>query len=327
MASYSYSQAPLGDDDDDYNTTNTNNNNNQSYGYHPQNDQEDDRQALDSHMAIDMAQRNQQQQMGHSLQLSESFYSEAANALGGSNPSDPFSNPSSNGNPMTAHLSSLVGNDAYGDRDAGGMLNTIPEYASGISGAEGGVGGGSSPFEEKSYDQHRGAYSSRSSEEDYSKGNDPFLGGGAGHQVDYIPSPYAQRSDEEGTLDGGLSGNGKDAYDLDYQNRNYDDNGYYQEDHHLGYDDQDGGDHGRSTSFNSAFTGHPGLMNANLETQHFGPAPARGAQLRRHKTKKNVKLTQGNLVLDCPVPTKLQTFLSRKGEEEFTTMRSVVVFF
>ncbi|PWN36948.1 uncharacterized protein FA14DRAFT_129245 [Meira miltonrushii] len=54
---------------------------------------------------------------------------------------------------------------------------------------------------------------------------------------------------------------------------------------------------------------------------HFGPAPARGAQLRRHKTKKNVRLTQGNLILDCPIPSKLQSFLSRRGEEEFMSMR------
>lgn len=60
---------------------------------------------------------------------------------------------------------------------------------------------------------------------------------------------------------------------------------------------------------------------AGAETMHFGPAPARGAQLRRHKTKKNVRLTQGNLILDCPVPTKLQSFLSRRGEEEFMSMR------
>ncbi|CBQ67884.1 probable Chitin Synthase 3 [Sporisorium reilianum SRZ2] len=59
----------------------------------------------------------------------------------------------------------------------------------------------------------------------------------------------------------------------------------------------------------------------HFDTQHFGPAPARGAQLRRHKTKKNVRLTKGNLILDCPVPTKLQTFLTRRAEDEFTTMR------
>jgi chitin synthase len=38
-----------------------------------------------------------------------------------------------------------------------------------------------------------------------------------------------------------------------------------------------------------------------------------------------VKLTQGNLVLDCPVPTKLQSFLTRRGDDEFTRMRYTAV--
>lgn len=62
-----------------------------------------------------------------------------------------------------------------------------------------------------------------------------------------------------------------------------------------------------------------------LDTQHFGPAPAKGALLRRHKTKKKVVLTQGNLILDCPVPSKLKGFLSRRGDEEFETMRYTAV--
>ncbi|CAD6930773.1 unnamed protein product, partial [Tilletia controversa] len=70
--------------------------------------------------------------------------------------------------------------------------------------------------------------------------------------------------------------------------------------------------------------GPAGSMNG-YDTQHFGPAPPPGAQLRRHKTKKNVALTQGNLVLDCPVPTKLQSFLSRRGEDEFLTMRYTAI--
>lgn len=310
MADYSYSQAPLGDEEDDYS-----NYPNQHQHQHLQDGQDDE------HMAIDMASRDTNNQpSNHFPQLSESFYHEAANALNSN--SDPFSsstNPSHNSNnqsTMAAHLPTLLGNDPYGgDGNRDGMLNTIPEYASGISGAETGNGA----YEEKDSgyrgggDYNQNNYSTRSSEEDdYRKGNDPFLG----PQVDYIPSPYnqASRSDEEGTLDGA-----KEAGAYDYQNANYDD-GYYQQPYGEG-GDADGYPHGRSTSFNSTYTGAPGMMNAGLETQHFGPAPARGAQLRRHKTKKNVKLTQGNLVLDCPVPTKLQTFLSRKGEEEFTTMR------
>lgn len=56
-------------------------------------------------------------------------------------------------------------------------------------------------------------------------------------------------------------------------------------------------------------------------TLHFGPAPERGRQQRRHNTKRNIPLTYGNLVLNCPIPTKLASFLNRRDEEEFTHMR------
>ena len=57
------------------------------------------------------------------------------------------------------------------------------------------------------------------------------------------------------------------------------------------------------------------------DTRHYGPAPAQ-AQPRRNKalTKKQVKLTSGNLVLDNPVPSKLTSFLPRR-DSEFTHMR------
>ena len=48
-------------------------------------------------------------------------------------------------------------------------------------------------------------------------------------------------------------------------------------------------------------------------------------QARRYKTTKKVTLTQGNLVLDCPVPTKLLDVLPRKAEDEFTSMRYTAV--
>lgn len=46
-------------------------------------------------------------------------------------------------------------------------------------------------------------------------------------------------------------------------------------------------------------------------------------QPRRHKSmaNKQVKLVRGNLVLDCPVPTKLYSFLPRRDHDEFTYMR------
>ncbi|OZJ02826.1 Chitin synthase 1 [Bifiguratus adelaidae] len=52
---------------------------------------------------------------------------------------------------------------------------------------------------------------------------------------------------------------------------------------------------------------------------HFGEAPRR--QPRRYKTTKRVELVGGNLVLDCPVPTKFLQAVSRKGDKEFTHMR------
>ncbi|GBC08513.1 hypothetical protein RclHR1_08180007 [Rhizophagus clarus] len=54
-------------------------------------------------------------------------------------------------------------------------------------------------------------------------------------------------------------------------------------------------------------------------TKHFGQAPVR--QPRRYKTTKRVELFQGNLVLDCPVPSKLLSLVPRQEDREFTHMR------
>ncbi|OBZ70856.1 Chitin synthase 3 [Grifola frondosa] len=59
-----------------------------------------------------------------------------------------------------------------------------------------------------------------------------------------------------------------------------------------------------------------------VATRHFGPAPA-GRVLRRHKTKKRVQLTNGNLVLDLDVPPKL--VLPRRGEPEMMKTRYTAV--
>jgi chitin synthase len=59
-----------------------------------------------------------------------------------------------------------------------------------------------------------------------------------------------------------------------------------------------------------------------VETRHFGPAPT-GRVLRRHKTKKRVQLTNGNLVVDLPVPPKL--VLPRVGDPEVMKMRYTAV--
>ncbi|ORX47248.1 chitin synthase 2 [Hesseltinella vesiculosa] len=52
---------------------------------------------------------------------------------------------------------------------------------------------------------------------------------------------------------------------------------------------------------------------------HYGSAPSR--QPRRFKTTRKVKLTRGNLVLDCPVPTRYLQAVPLKDTKEFTHMR------
>lgn len=58
----------------------------------------------------------------------------------------------------------------------------------------------------------------------------------------------------------------------------------------------------------------------NTPTQHFG-LPPEGRITRRHKTKKRVVLTAGNLVLDLNIPTRLESFLPVKGEPEMMKTR------
>ncbi|KAF9436364.1 Chitin synthase, class 1 [Entomortierella beljakovae] len=61
----------------------------------------------------------------------------------------------------------------------------------------------------------------------------------------------------------------------------------------------------------------------NPTTLHYGPLPRR--QTRRYKTTKKVTLTEGNLVLDCPIPSKLMDISPRKNGDEFTNMRYTAV--
>ncbi|KAI1317579.1 Chitin synthase, class 1 [Mortierella claussenii] len=58
---------------------------------------------------------------------------------------------------------------------------------------------------------------------------------------------------------------------------------------------------------------------ATPDKRHYGPAPT--AQRRRFHTTRKVKLTSGNLVLDCPVPSKFLKSLKYQQGEEFTHMR------
>ncbi|SPO03216.1 related to CHS-2 chitin synthase 2 [Cephalotrichum gorgonifer] len=63
--------------------------------------------------------------------------------------------------------------------------------------------------------------------------------------------------------------------------------------------------------------------------EHYGPAPE-GMQERRgvraaHMSKKEVQLINGELVLECKIPTILYSFLPRRDETEFTHMRYTAV--
>ncbi|KAI0268865.1 chitin synthase-domain-containing protein [Gloeopeniophorella convolvens] len=66
----------------------------------------------------------------------------------------------------------------------------------------------------------------------------------------------------------------------------------------------------------------PTVPGTPVETRHFGPAPV-GRVARRNKTTKRVPLTNGNLVLDLPVPPKL--VLPRVGEPEVMKTRYTAV--
>jgi len=65
------------------------------------------------------------------------------------------------------------------------------------------------------------------------------------------------------------------------------------------------------------------------KVEHYGPAPE-GKQERRgvrepHMSKKEVTLINGELVLECKIPTILYSFLPRRDEIEFTHMRYTAV--
>ncbi|KAI9649785.1 Chitin synthase, class 2 [Ciborinia camelliae] len=64
--------------------------------------------------------------------------------------------------------------------------------------------------------------------------------------------------------------------------------------------------------------------------EHYGPAPSgkqerRGANRTTQMTKREVKLINGELILECKIPTILYSFLPRRDEIEFTHMRYTAV--
>ncbi|KAJ7593872.1 chitin synthase [Mycena floridula] len=70
----------------------------------------------------------------------------------------------------------------------------------------------------------------------------------------------------------------------------------------------------------------PGSLHSEFEnpeeTRHFGPAPV-GRITRRHKSKKRVQLTNGNLRVDLPIPSKL--VLPFRRDKETTAMRYTAI--
>nr|UOP56887.1 putative chitin synthase 3 [Thecaphora frezii] len=252
--------------------------------------------AQDAHISVQMDNATR-----HGPQLSQSFYNDAASALAAQPAPPPVAAniPALSINPFQSHphaqqsnLGSIPEYTHYDDNEAGGY-----DYYGRGRGQPGDYSGISHRDDDDDDDDEED-----NGDEKYRYGSDekedasPFGRGG----VQYLQSPYAIVNSAADDANDKAA-----AYDT------------------LAGDAAFGG-HPRSSSFTSVYTTSPGtggLAEAALETQHFGPAPAHGAQLRRHKTKKNVRLTHGNLVLDCPVPSKLQTFLSRRGEDEFTTMR------
>ncbi|KDN44260.1 glycosyltransferase family 2 protein [Tilletiaria anomala UBC 951] len=304
--------------------------------------------AVPAHRAINMRGGGRG---GHAPQLSESFYAEAANALAsgangsGADSASPYraaaimspiseNGPSSygyaaGGRPppssappyaaggnegLSAHLPTLLADAQYGPVASSHSQsaasydddNIMRSYSPGmvvedekVDNDAGytyyGTGPALASYDNRSGDSYgaqRGPediFSPASAYDDDKEFStpDPFSNAAA-----YIPSPYY--GDEDGTTLG-------------------------HKETHL---DEEGNGPGFLTGDGSRLDG---VGIPALDTQHFGPAPARGAQLRRHKTKKNVKLTQGNLVLDCPVPTKLQSFLTRRGEDEYMNMRYTAV--
>ncbi|KAL8947796.1 MAG: hypothetical protein Q9222_005966 [Ikaeria aurantiellina] len=71
-------------------------------------------------------------------------------------------------------------------------------------------------------------------------------------------------------------------------------------------------------------------LDSKEDNEHYGPAPT-GRQERRRgarhaqMAKKEVRLINGELILECKIPTILYSFLPRRDEIEFTHMRYTAV--
>jgi chitin synthase len=109
-------------------------------------------------------------------------------------------------------------------------------------------------------------------------------------------------------------------------------------DHGRDYDDADpfADERGRpdldsrgSYLSDETFTDEDRYTSIDDKAEHYGPAPD-GAQARRGArdavmTKKEVRLINGELILECKIPTILYSFLPRRDDVEFTHMRYTAV--
>ncbi|KAI4233928.1 MAG: hypothetical protein LQ349_004111 [Xanthoria aureola] len=83
-------------------------------------------------------------------------------------------------------------------------------------------------------------------------------------------------------------------------------------------------------SYESQTTFTEDLYPTGEDNEHYGPAPT-GKQERRRgarhaqMAKKEVRLINGELILECKIPTILYSFLPRRDEIEFTHMRYTAV--
>ena len=231
----------------------------------------------------------------HMPQLSESFYSQAAYALASPPPAATHQSHLAPLPEYTQAPASADGGYTYYNQSAAGHYSSL---------------GGHGDDDDEEDDDAATKYSPGSVYDEKHEYNRPAsaaatspFGRAAG--VAYLQSPYAQVAANDDDDDAA------DPYGALTRGTAF-----------GGHDDANHASEGTPYEAGSGFVPPTGQFGDNhFDTQHFGPAPAHGAQLRRHKTKKNVRLTKGNLILDCPVPTKLQTFLTRRAEDEFTTMR------
>ncbi|KIW05905.1 uncharacterized protein PV09_03099 [Verruconis gallopava] len=95
----------------------------------------------------------------------------------------------------------------------------------------------------------------------------------------------------------------------------------------FGPDSESRPDLNRPESFQSESTFTDDLYDE--KTEHYGPAPD-GKQMRRGvrqavMTRKEVRLVNGELILECKIPTILYSFLPRRDDIEFTHMRYTAV--